>query len=69
MADIADEANKTADLFLDAALKNRAHSVVSATTQSGIGLCLNCGADVDGDRRWCDRECRDMWEQEQKRRT
>jgi hypothetical protein len=66
MADIIDDGNKTAEFFLKAALQNRQRGAVQAP--SGVGMCLNCGADVEGDRRWCDADCRDDWEKEQKRR-
>lgn len=67
MADIIDDANATADLFLSAALLKQAQ--VSKVRPSGIGVCLYCGTDVDGDRRWCDVECRDEWEKERKRKA
>lgn len=66
MPDIIDDANNTADLFLSAALQNQKHGASKET--SGIGVCLNCGADVEGDRRWCDHECRDQWQADQVRK-
>lgn len=31
------------------------------------GLCLNCGTPLADDRRWCDADCRDDWERQQRR--
>lgn len=67
MADIIDEANDKADLFLRAALSNRQQS--AKVPAHGIGMCLNCGADVEGDRRWCDVDCRNQWDLDNKRRS
>lgn len=55
MADPADLGNEAAELFLDIAHKNRRRE----EPQAGIGMCLNCGASLDDDRRWCDSACRD----------
>jgi hypothetical protein len=65
--DICDKGAQTADLLLDVALRNRQRGANLPTP--GIGICLNCGADLDdATRRWCDAECRDDWLAEQKRR-
>jgi hypothetical protein len=58
MSDEADRANDTAETFLAAALRNRKLEA----PQHGVGMCLNCGAAVPGDRRWCDAECAAEWE-------
>lgn len=66
MGDIIDEANATADLFLRAALSKRQRD---ATPTDGIGLCMNCAAEIeDTRRRWCDVDCRDAWQAEQRAR-
>jgi predicted nucleic acid-binding Zn ribbon protein len=31
------------------------------------GFCLACGEDVESPRRWCDADCRDMWEKDKRR--
>lgn len=62
--DIADQGNDTADLLLTVALKN----VGKPLQLAGIGLCLNCGSEVDGERRWCDADCREDYEREARRR-
>lgn len=63
MSDIVDRGNEAADLFLDVALRNRQRDV---KTPTAIGLCLNCGESTEGERRWCDAECRDEWERDKK---
>lgn len=64
MSDIIDQGNDTADWFLEVARRNQA----PAKEIRGIGLCLNCGAAVEDDRRWCDIECRADWERANARR-
>lgn len=64
MTDIVDAGNEIAEVFLQASLKN----AKAAPVQHGVGMCLNCGAAVEGDRRWCDEECRDDWDRAQHRR-
>lgn len=71
MADIIDNANAAADVFLDAALRNRQHGArieVSAVPAEGAGFCLYCGTDVDSHRRWCGADCRDLWQRDQQRK-
>lgn len=55
MADEADKGNEAAELFLAVALTKRQSAVIPA----GVGFCLNCSAAVEGDRRWCDDECKE----------
>lgn len=57
--DILDQADEAQEVFMRAAMSN-----VGAPLQvKGIGMCLNCGAGIEGDGRWCDAECRTDWEQ------
>ena len=56
MADEADRGNDTADLLLQVALRNAQRT---GTPTTGIGMCLNCQVEVEGDARWCGSECRD----------
>lgn len=65
MSDEADRGNDTAEFFLDLALKGR----TPAPVLKGIGMCLNCTAEVEGDARWCDKDCRADWERAQVQRT
>lgn len=67
MSDIADDANDTAELFLQTALlKQQANS---KPTPAGIGFCLYCSEEVEGEGRWCGVDCRDLWQREQGRRV
>lgn len=29
------------------------------------GYCLFCGEPLTDNKRWCDKDCRDMWQKEQ----
>lgn len=53
MADEADRGNETAELFLTLAR----NAVPAVTAPIGVGICINCGVDVEGEARWCDSEC------------
>ena len=64
MSDEADKGNDTAEVFLAAALQNRK----PVLKMHGIGMCLNCGAGVSGENRWCDKDCMKDWEDAQRRR-
>ena len=64
VSDIIDDANNTAEFFLQADLSRRK----AVEIPRGVGLCFNCGAAVDGDARWCDVDCRKDWEDAQRRR-
>lgn len=64
MSDEADKGNDTADLFLKADLSH----LKPVPPAHGIGMCMNCGAAVSGDKRWCDVECREDWERANNRR-
>ena len=54
MADIADKAADVEEILRRAALSKRYREGPPA-----IGMCLNCHAFVDDDKRWCDSDCRD----------
>ena len=58
MADEADRGNETAELFHKLALA----AMPKPVAIHGIGMCLNCGDELEGEARWCDAECRDDWE-------
>ena len=64
MADEADRGNDTADFLFDVARKN----VPVPSTVHGIGMCLNCASPIEGDGRWCDGDCREDFEREERRR-
>ncbi len=56
MADVIDEGNQTAELFLEAALTRR-----QPEAPQSVGFCLNCGEPTPYGHRWCDKDCRDDW--------
>lgn len=56
MADLIDDANETAELFLRISQGRRSISSLPEPT----GRCFNCDAPLDDPaRRWCDADCRD----------
>jgi hypothetical protein len=69
MTDFADEASERTEAQIAAALSNRMPEGPVAR-----GLCLECDEpftkagkgsrvlEADMERRWCDAQCRDMWE-------
>jgi len=62
MADFADMGAAREELDREVAIKNRAPAGPAA-----IGYCLSCGEAVGDGMRWCDAECRDDWQAEQRR--
>lgn len=65
-SDIIDLGNERAQEFLDDAI---AAARRGPKGEPGIGICLFCGEPVEGERRWCDTDCRDDWEHEQHRKA
>jgi hypothetical protein len=59
MSDIADDADRQVDQFLQYAVSHKRPEGPPFT-----GLCANCGEPVVEPKRWCDVVCRD---EEQKR--
>lgn len=66
MSDIIDKANDLVEQTDSMAL--RAVRAKLKPEAEPTGYCLACGEDVAPPRRWCDADCRDMWEKD-KRRT
>lgn len=56
--DILDQADEAIAAF-DREARSR---VPPPVIPHGIGMCLNCSAEVKGEARWCDSECRNDWE-------
>ena len=66
MSDIIDNANDLVALAEDTALKNiRANLKPEAEF---TGNCLWCDEEVMAPKRWCDTDCRDLWEKDRKRK-
>jgi hypothetical protein len=64
MADQIDQANERAEQFL-------AHSLGKAATVrrlTACGQCYNCDEPVEGDKTFCDADCRDDWQLRQPKR-
>lgn len=64
MADDADITQERQERELDLFLRERRAPLIQAT-----GVCLNCNTPLKGERRWCDADCRDDWERQQKRKV
>ena len=66
MADEFDRASETEELMRASALYQ--HSKLQQKVIVATGYCLYCEAPLEDGRRWCDADCRDDWEREQKRK-
>lgn len=62
MADFADLGAAREQLDTELALQIRKPEGPQAT-----GYCLSCGAVLCADLRWCDADCRDDWQLDQRR--
>jgi len=63
MPDIADRANDLVEMIDEMALKKVRSKLRKAEF---LGYCLTCEAEVKEPRRWCDADCRDLWEKERR---
>lgn len=63
MADIADIANDQIEKQIETTLRFRP----AAEIPKGTGECLYCCDPLPFAQRWCDAECRDDWEKEQRK--
>lgn len=61
MTDIIDQANDHIEREMKMRLEHRRASMLPAT-----GECLNCGEHLDGERRFCDVDCRDDYDKRQR---
>lgn len=56
MADVIDQGNDRAEQFL-------AHALGQASSKANslppIGRCYNCESPLEGDKKFCDTDCRD----------
>ena len=59
MADEADNADRTNEIFIRAAIKAVKSGIDSPVA---TGFCLFCEAPVTETVRWCGPECRDDWQ-------
>ena len=62
MVDDVDRANEQVQKSIEDTLKN-----IDTTIPKNItGECLTCGLSVDNERRWCNADCRDNYEKNQR---
>ena len=66
MADEFDRASELSEFFLEMNIKKQRQQ--NTETPKGIGVCLNCEGEIEGDGRWCCAECRDDWDKKEKQR-
>jgi hypothetical protein len=59
MSDEIDKASYIEQLQRDSAIYKARYAKTKIVS---TGKCLHCDAKVDGDRRWCNSDCRDDWE-------
>lgn len=59
--DVIDQGNEAAEIFRRSALSQRKPEGPDAT-----GHCLNCDAHLAPKQRWCDVNCRDDYEKQQR---
>lgn len=62
MADEMDRAQAQEERMREAALMQRRPAAPAAT-----GACLHCDEPLAAGRRWCDVQCRDDWQRDQRR--
>ena len=62
MVDEVDRATEQVQKSIEDTLKN-----IDTTIPKNItGECLTCGLSVDNERRWCNADCRDNYEKNQR---
>ncbi len=62
MSDPLDQARHTSDMLLQHSLAHREPEAPAA-----CGHCLYCQTALKPPRRWCNADCRDDWQNDQKR--
>lgn len=63
--DIVDEAASLDSMFLDAAKQNQQRESAKSHLKPN-GYCYFCGEELEQGKLFCDKDCRDMYEKEQK---
>jgi len=66
MADQFDKASDLEQLDRDRNIEI-ARRKMASPEPTGFCITENCGEAVGEGRRWCNSDCRDMWEQDQRR--
>ena len=62
MVDDVDKANEQVQKGIEDTLKN----ISTVIPKNITGECFTCGQPVDNERRWCDADCRDNYEKNQR---
>ena len=62
MVDDVDKANEQVQKGIEDTLKN----ISTVIPKNITGECFTCGQPVDNERRWCDADCRDSYEKNQR---
>ena len=57
MADFADDSSNLSEQLLSVALRHKKPEGPKVT-----GKCHFCGEPIESPKRWCDAECRDLYE-------
>jgi len=65
MSDMVDLAQEQSERLEEIRLRNCRLQAQAAPLPTGV--CFNCGELVMDSLRWCDIECRDDWERQQRR--
>lgn len=63
MADVVDDAQAISDRLHDARIQKLREQADKQTVKS-TGRCLYCDEELQDGRRWCDADCRDIWEKQ-----
>jgi hypothetical protein len=67
MSDIIDNANDLVELTDSLAVKAIRQNLKPEA--EATGECLWCSEALELPKRWCDTDCRDLWEKDRKRRN
>ena len=62
MVDDVDKANEQIQKGIEDTLKN----ISTVIPKNITGECFTCGQPVDNERRWCNADCRDSYEKNQR---
>ena len=65
MSDEVDVSNDRWDMYVSMMINKAGGEAVEAVA---TGECLCCGEELPEGRRWCDADCRDLWQKLKGRR-
>jgi len=61
MSDEVDTSNDRWDMYVSMMINN-AGCIAAKPEVEAVGTCLCCGDELPEGRRWCDADCRDLWQ-------